>query len=187
MILAADGAADFIKSLGVVPDTTVGDLDSITISTKAIQNDLIFEPNQDLSDCDKLLNLAAERGHSDITLVCVEGDLLDHVLGSLYSAARSPLNVKLALRRGIAHILRGPVEMHLKLPPSTRLSLMPLTPCKGVSLGGTKWPLSCAELSPLGLTSLSNQTSGPVQVSLEAGTAVLFLAHPDLEAPSWDS
>jgi thiamine pyrophosphokinase len=60
---------------------------------------------------------------------------------------------------------------------------MPLVPCSGVTLKGVEWPLSNAELSPLGLISLSNRASGPIEITLTTGAAILFLAHPDLENP----
>jgi thiamine pyrophosphokinase len=186
IILAADGAADTLDSCQILPDTTIGDLDSISISTKARQVELIHIDDQDTSDCDKLLILAVERGYADITLIGVEGDQLDHVLGNLYSAARSPLSVRLVLRRGIAHLLRGPVVMSLDLPDATRLSLLPLSPCSGVTLEGVAWPLAQANLSPIGLVSLSNRSTGRVDLELAVGTAILLLSHPDLEVPAWD-
>jgi len=186
IIVAADGAANTLYSCGVIPHTTVGDLDSIASSTKDHQVELIHIEDQDTSDCDKLLTFAADRGYTDLTLLCSEGDLLDHVLGNLYSAARSNLKIRLALRRGIAHILRGPTHTEFETPRDTRLSLLPLTPCTGVTISGAKWPLKNATLSPLGQISLSNQASEKVEVQIDTGAAVLFLSHQDLETPTWD-
>jgi len=186
IIIAADGAANSLNSLDILPTTTVGDFDSIGDSTKDKQAEVIHIPDQDSTDCDKLLFLASQRGYAEITLVGVEGDLLDHVVGNLFSAARSSLGIRLGLRRGIAFVLRGPVEWTREVPSKTRLSVMPLTQCSGVTIEGAKWPLVDASLSPLGLSSLSNQASGLVKASITEGTAVLFLAHKELERPIWD-
>ncbi len=185
IILAADGGANELFLVGVVPAATIGDLDSISNSTKGVQHCLVQDLDQNSSDCDKLLSYAEAQGFAEITLTCVEGDLLDHVLGTLASAARSPLSIRLALRRGIAYVLKGPAAVDLHLPDSTRLSLMPLTDCAGVSLSGVKWPLTDTTLSPMGLVSLSNQASGATQVEVKEGVAVLFLSHPKLEVPTW--
>jgi len=185
-ILAADGAANDLHAINVVPDATIGDFDSISMSTKDVQLELFHIEDQDSSDCDKLLGVAADKGFSEITLIGVEGDLLDHVLGNLFSAAKSKLKVRFSLRRGIGYVLKGPVRMGLDVPVDTRMSLMPISDCSGVSIEGAHWPLNEAALSPLGLTSLSNRAEGPIRLSIRSGAAILFLAHPDLEQPSWE-
>jgi len=186
VVIAADGAANSLTELGRVPNITVGDLDSLSDENRSSQLELIQIDDQNSTDCDKLLSLAAHRGYSNLTLIGVEGDLLDHTLGTLQSVARSCLNVRIILRRGIAQVLHGPIEQRLNLPESTRLSLMPLTPCLGVNLTGTQWTLSNAELSPLGANSLSNRALGPVSIQMQEGAAVVFLSHPILEAIRWD-
>lgn len=185
-VFAADSAADALNQLGLVPGTTVGDLDSISATGRACQLELLEIHDQDSTDCDKLLSLALERGFSKISLIGVEGDLLDHVIGTLLSAARASIDVTLILRRGFAQILTGPTHVRLTLPKSTRLSVMPLTPCFHVTMNGTEWPLSDSTLDPMGLTSLSNRGSGPVQIQIGSGVAILFLAHPDLENVDWE-
>ena len=185
-VFAADSAADTLNLLGLVPGTTVGDLDSISETGKACQLELLEIHDQDSTDCDKLLELASERGYSEISLIGVEGDLLDHVLGTLLSAARATIDVTLILRRGFAQILNGPVEVQMTLPDATRLSVMPVTSCEDVTIEGTVWPLSGASLSPMGLTSLSNRASGHVRIRIGIGVAILFLAHPELEHVDWE-
>ncbi len=185
VLLAADGAANSLAEIGLFSHTTVGDFDSIAPSTKEAQRELIQIDDPNATDCDKLLGLAWKRGYSSITLVGVEGDLLDHVIGNLYSSARAQITVRLALRRGVAHILRGPSTTEYQIPAETRISLLPLTSCSGVELIGTKWPLSDAVLDPLGLTSISNEGSGEIRARLATGVACLFLAHPELESPNW--
>jgi len=184
-VLAADGGADILFENGIVPDITIGDFDSIRNSTKDVQHKLVYAPDQDSSDCDKLLSYAAELGYERITLCGAEGDEFDHVIGALLSAARSLLEVRLITRRGTAFIMRGPTRMKLDLILGTRLSLLPITHCSLVTLQGVEWPLVDAELSPLGLVSLSNRTVNHVQVSLSNGVAALYLSHPALEKPHW--
>jgi len=186
VVIAADGAANALNQLGRVAAITVGDLDSISDESRSRQKELVQIDDQNSTDCDKLLDLALQRGYSSLSLIGVEGDLLDHTLGTLRSVGLSCLNIRIILRRGVAYVLRGPIEKHLLLPESTRLSLMPLTPCVGVNLIGTQWPLSNAELSPLGANSLSNRALGPVSIQIQKGAAVVFLSHPELEVVKWD-
>ena len=173
-IFAADGGANLLRMVGITPLLTLGDLDSIEPESAASQLELIHIADQDSSDCDKLLAYVSGRGIEAITLICVEGDLVDHLLGSLFSATKSDLEIRLALRRGTGHIPKG-----------SRLSLLPISDCSEVSLEGTEWQLDQAEMSTTGLSSLSNKATGRVKVSMSTGTAVLIASHPDLETPHW--
>ncbi len=177
MILAADSGADRLLEVGIVPDLVVGDLDSISLLAQSEQREILHDPDQDTSDCDKLLALAAGMGCRSITLCGVEGDLPDHVLGTLHSAARASLDVRLAYRRGIGRVLRGPFAGSIATGAGKRVSLLPLVPCEGVTLRGLAWELEDAVLDPLGLTSLSNRALGDrAEIRLASGAALLFIA-----------
>ncbi len=186
VIIAADGGANALHIAGAKPHIVVGDLDSAQHDLLA-EPDVVHDPGQHRSDCDKLLALVSSRGFSDVVLANVEGDHPDHFLGTLASATRSPLRVHLALTRGTGEVLVGPCQRSLSAPAGCRLSLMPLEACAGVTLSGVQWPLNEAELSPRAQVSLSNKVvEGFVEVSLAEGSAVLFLLHPQLESPPCD-
>lgn len=184
VILAADGAADRLLQAGIEPTTTIGDLDSLS-SVLGLKR-VIQDPDQETSDCDKLLNLANRIGHRAITLAGVEGDRLDHVLSTFASAAKCGLAVRLVLRDGIAHVLRGPGVYLFDAIPGERVSLMPLERCEDLHLSGVAWPLEGGVLSALGQVSISNQVSAArIEVRLASGAAVLFLAGAERATPSW--
>lgn len=184
-ILAADGGCDRLLEFGFEPDLTIGDLDSISDHARDSQQNVIHDPNQDSSDADKLLRLAEDEGASRITLVGIEGDLLDHTLGALSSAVRSRLNVRIALRRGMAWVLKGGDSVEVSITPGARVSLLPLNPCQGVEMAGVKWPLHRADLDTTGLISLSNQSdSDTVWAHVGSGCAFLFVER-DHAVPDW--
>jgi len=185
VVLAADGGANRLHEWEVAPNTTIGDLDSITESTTRIQMRLIHDEDQDSTDCDKLLAFAYAEGYTSITLAGVEGDLLDHVIGTIQSAGRSRIEVRLALRRGVGLILKAPVRRSFQTTPGSRFSVIPLERCEGVTLIGTKWLLENATLEPLGLTSLSNLSQeSTVNVSIDAGLAFVFMETDG--SPRWE-
>ncbi|AIE88188.1 thiamine pyrophosphokinase [Fimbriimonas ginsengisoli Gsoil 348] len=184
VVYAADGGGDRLLEAGVPPDTTIGDLDSIR-SVLPFRR-LIQDPDQETSDCDKLLTLTERSGHNRITLIGLEGDRLDHVLATLGSAVRSLLDVRLALRSGLGYILRGPAQQSFATSPGETASLMPLSPCTGVSFSGVEWPLENDELGLTAFVSLSNKSLGStVDVRLETGAAALFFYSEDRRLPSW--
>lgn len=185
VLLAADAGADRLLDAGATPDLILGDLDSISERARACGAEVRHIDDQSTTDCDKLLRTAFEMGHREVTLASIEGDSLDHLIGSVYSAARAPLKVRLALRTGVAHVLHAGA-FALDTKPGRRVSLLPVLPCAGVSLQGVRWPLEEAELSPAGLVSISNEAvSETVRVSLASGTALLVAEYPQEEMPRW--
>lgn len=182
VVIAADGAADRLLAVGIQPETTIGDMDSIS-SILPLRR-IIRDPDQDTSDCDKLLNLASRMGYEEITLVGMEGDRLDHTLAALASAARASLGVRVALRTGMAWVIRRGVAVDCTR--DSIVSLIPLEACTGVTFTGVQWPLAEAEISALGLVSLSNRaTEERIEVKIRSGAAALFVLDEALLAPWW--
>ncbi len=184
VVLAADGGADLLLRSGLVPQTTVGDLDSISDSARRRLPDVRYDSDQDSSDCDKLLALVRSLGHSSVTLIAASGTRIDHMFAVLQSSAKSGLFVRIAYERQLATVLVGPSSLTVTpVPGQSPISLLPLTVCKGVHLHGVRWTLSGATLDPLGHSSLSNLSIGPVRVAIGSGAAVLF--HSNQAEPEW--
>ncbi len=183
-LYAADGAALPLIDAGFSP-VVVGDFDSLRGHSLPDGVRSIHRPDQDFTDCDKLLSVAAEDGVSDITLVGIEGDRLDHMLATLSSAVRSSLRIRLGLRRGLGWIIR-PGRSCLPIGSAgRRCSVLPLLPCRGVSLTGVRWPLKDAELGLDGPVSISNHAVEDLQISIEEGAALLIVEHKPQELPKW--
>jgi thiamine pyrophosphokinase len=181
VVLAADGGADHLLAAGITPDRTIGDLDSLR--AQGLPN-VEKDTDTEASDCDKLLRLAHEMGFEEITLAGIEGDRLDHVLGTLASAIKSSLHVRLALRTGLGWVVKGDLE--IPAVPGQLVSLMPLVVCHPASILGVEWPLIDVTLTPFGQISLSNRAAAnQIQVRLGSGAAVLFSLHPRWESPIW--
>lgn len=185
-LIAADGAANRLLAMGYRPDV-IGDMDSFDRSLPgAAELRLIDRPEQDATDCDKLLAHCVELGHEAITLVGVEGDRLDHVLSTVFSALRSPLNVALALRSGMAFLVRGGESQVFETKIGRTVSFFPLRATETVFLKGVEWELEDASLAPDGLVSISNRAnSSSVSVQIGTGAALLFVQTPFEEMPIW--
>ena len=183
-IYAADGAADRLLAAGVRPHVVVGDLDSLRATVVELEGiEVVASTDQESSDADKLLALLAGRGYLSATLVGLEGDRLDHMLGALGAAAASPLELSLGLRAGWGRIFRPGVSL-FDFPAGTTVSVMPLGECAEFSISGVEWPLEGVNLRLGGQVSLSNRAlGGPMRVEMTSGTAV-FVAGTTPE-PHW--
>ncbi|MCH8979745.1 MAG: thiamine diphosphokinase [Armatimonadetes bacterium] len=175
VLYAADSGADRLISLGYRP-VVVGDFDSFSSQAEASDLRLVRLPGQDTTDCDKLLALARQDGHDEITLTCVEGDLPDHAMATLSSAAACEVRVRIAFRRGIGWVVKKGAAATVATTRGQRVSLMPITDCSDVIFDGVQWPLDGAELAPAGSVSVSNQAVGPtVRAEVGDGAALLFV------------
>lgn len=172
-LYAADSGADRLIALGFSP-IVVGDFDSFASLPNASHLRLVQSIDQATTDCDKLLALVREDGHSSVTLIGHEGDLPDHVLATYSSAIACGIDVRFAFRRGIGRLVRSRVSANTRV--GQRVSLVPLTPCTGVSLTGVAWEVSGDNYAPGGRLSVSNEAVGSqVEASVESGCALLFL------------
>lgn len=173
VILAADGGADRLMACGIRPDLTVGDFDSLTSPDPG---DRLYLPEQDRTDCDKLLATAHERGYQELTMIGCEGDLPDHELATLCSIAESGLQARIVYRTGLGYVIGPGVVRELSSTAGHRVSLLPLTPMSGVDLNGVEWPLEGATLQTPGLRSISNRATGDrVGVRIGSGYGFLFI------------
>ena len=184
LVYAADSGANTLLRHGVRP-VVVGDLDSFDQNLADPELRVVQDLDQDTTDCDKLLGLVRADGHKSLTMIGVDGDLLDHVLSSLSSFAKSTLRIRLILRRATGYVVRGGDSIDVGSKPGDRISLIPLALSQGVSLHGVVWELDHQAMEPAGFISVSNASTGTVSVRLESGAAVLFVARSDEEPPMW--
>lgn len=184
-VFAADAGLDRLLEAGAEPDFVVGDFDSSEAYSR-FQHKLVHDPSEESTDTDKLLALAASRGFGCITLASVEGDQLDHMLATLHSAARSSIQVRLALRTGIGWVLKPDHAVSVKTHPGRRVSLLPLAEVQGASISGVRWPFERRDLHPSGLGSISNRAvEEHVKAELQSGAAFLFAGYLEEEMPLW--
>lgn len=184
ILVAADSGADQCLAHGFHPDIIVGDFDSLAHSPDSYGAEIVKVDDQNLSDCDKLL--AHVSALSDqIVLSGFEGDRFDHMLASLGSCLKSSLRIRIATRDGWADLLR-PGSHVLRLIPGDRFSVLPILPCKGVSLKGARWPLNDVSLELGGQVSLSN-IAEQESMSLELISGAVLVIRPLEEgrAPLW--
>lgn len=187
-ILAADAGVSRLLACGRDADVVVGDLDSARSEDLArTRAEVIRVADQETTDAEKLLALAAGRRIAGITLAGLEGDRLDHLLAALYAGVASGLEVSVALRAMWGRIVRAGESVSFGARPGTVVSLLPLAAAEGVSLRGVRWPVSPEgngrSFAADGRFSVSNEALGPISAAVERGT-VLLLVGTDGE-PIW--
>ena len=184
-VFAADGAANRLFRMGAAFHAVVGDMDSAE-AWALTSSEVVHMPDQDTTDCDKLLAYCGMRGFDAVTLTGIEGDLPDHVLSIVHSCLRSQVNTRLAYRTGMGWVLRSGQSLDVSCRVGARVSLIPLMESSNVHLSGVAWPLGGATLSPEGLTSISNcATEERLTATIGSGGAFLYVGYQAEELPFW--
>lgn len=186
ILIAADRGADHLISAGIFPHVVLGDFDSSEIDLTAVEFDIHKFEDQDYSDCDKLLSYIESQGYRSATIIGFEGDRIDHVLASLGSFLRTPLEIRVAIRHGLAHVKKSAIPTSYSAFPGQTVSILPVLPSRGVSTLGLRWPLENADLEFGVHWSVSNIAEGDeFSVSMDSGALLIVQEFDESQLPDW--
>ena len=179
LVIAADGGADWLATVGVPPHHVVGDLDSANPDTVRRLADAGVPVEQhpidkDASDLELSLAAAAAAGADEVVVLGGLGGDLDHLaanlllLGSELAAGRV---TSLVHDRTTARMLIGPAHLELGAPAGSRVSLLAVGgPADGVTTRGLRWSLEDAQLIPGSSRGLANVVlDAPAAIAITAG------------------
>lgn len=166
-IIAVDGGANQLLSIGIQPDVIIGDLDSLQI--KSHRNfHIIYTPDQDYCDFSKALNYVKKNNLLQPIVLGISGGEIDHILQNINvflsteSIFYSPPIIGL--------ILQGGQKRIFKLKQNTKISLIGM-PAAQISTLGLKWDLSHHTITFPGMNSCFNRSVYD-QISIELHTGV---------------
>ncbi|MCY4543433.1 MAG: thiamine diphosphokinase [Rhodobacteraceae bacterium] len=174
-MIGADGGAARILEEGLTPALAIGDFDSIPDRTRSAlaRSQLLKIEEQETTDFDKCVR-SCEAGL--VVGVGVLSPGIDHGLAALNVLFKYRWR-KIVLLKAPDVCLLCPPDIRLELPVGSRLSLFPLAPVCGSSVG-LEWPIDDVELSPHGRVGTSNRVSAErVRLRFAQPGALLILSH----------
>lgn len=193
-VVAADSGTDHALAAGLTPESVIGDLDSISpagLEWAHIHAEVIAHPpEKDLTDTELALHHVAEQHPARVILLSGGGDRLDHTMAAFGALGASALagipSLECWWGGQYAMVLHGPSRIRRSVAPGSRISLLALQgACTGVSVSGTQWELSNAELSALNGHGLSNlAVSSTVRISVSSGVLTVFFPSSAIGASS---
>lgn len=145
--IAADSGWAHAVSLGFPPDVLVGDMDSIEPTdleeARASSCDVIeFPVDKDLTDAEIAVQVALERGCTEIVVVSGGGDRFDHVVAMLHSLAGVDADVTAFIGAARIRFCSPARGCTLVVEPGRLVSLIPVGgDATGVHTEGLKWNL----------------------------------------------
>lgn len=177
-ILAADAGADAALEAGLTPDAVIGDLDSASPrARKRLKNvPFIHIPRQDNTDFDKALHWLCKQKFTACAIAGATGKRMDFTLGNLLAAFAYAKKMEISFKADGWTIWPLIKSKRFTARKGARMSLIPLTACRGVTLKGLKYPLQNACLQAGGTMTTSNvvQTQN-CEVSFTGGKLLLYV------------
>jgi thiamine pyrophosphokinase len=184
LLVAVDGGADVLRRLGLRPDLLIGDMDSVSESTRiAAERDgvemVLLPTAKDETDAEAALRLVVARGAMQVTVYgALGGPRLDHLLGNLLLLAADWLKgaqVRLVDGRHEASLAHGDVTVMGQA--GDILSLLPLTPfVLQVTTAGLEYPLKSETLIQAATRGISNVMTGS-SARVTHGDGALLVVH----------
>ena len=184
LLIAVDGGADAVAAAGVVPSVLIGDMDSITATTRrdfeaAGIEVVLLETAKDETDTEAALHLAVERGAGEITVLgALGGPRLDHLVGNLLLLSSPWLeNVAVRMVDDLHEVFLVGGDVIFGGRKGDTVSLLPLTPrVLDVSTLGLLYPLAGEPLLQSATRGVSNEMTGR-EARVTHGEGVLLLIH----------
>jgi thiamine pyrophosphokinase len=183
LLVAVDGGAAWLESIGRRPHLLVGDLDSVdpelVRGLEAASVRIESHPtDKESSDLELALAAARSRGADEITILgAIGGQRVDHELANVLLLAASPPGQQLQLVRGRTRLraLCDAGELTIDAALGTLVSLLPIGgSAEGVTTAGLRYPLRDEPLELGSSRGLSNEVaSKPATVRLRRGTLLV--------------
>ena len=165
--IASDSGIDFFMQAGIRPDEVLGDFDSADPAQLAqLQRDQHirfhkYQPEKDAVDTELALQLAIDRGSSEIHILGGTGTRLDHVLGTvrlLGFAMEREITCFMADAHNRVRLIQKQTVLKKNEQYGRYISLIPLTTkVTGVTLSGFKYPLCEHTLDGFHSLAVSNE------------------------------
>lgn len=181
-LVAADGAANYLKKIGVIPDIILGDLDSIKegVLNYYLKKNIpvIKYTEQETTDFEKSLNFVIKTGLKDIIIFGFTSLRPDHSLNNFSVLKRyyKKLNIRFIDNDFIIEFIRKSISFNYR--KNQLISLLPFPAARGITTKGLRYALKDESLS-LGVRegTLNVASSEKVTVSFRTGDLILFRKH----------
>jgi len=176
-IICADGGANSVRKLKLIPKYIIGDFDSVTETNLDYYKNksvIVYENNQYDTDVEKALKYAIKKGYKDCILLGVIGNRLDHSICNLSIVMKfsGKIRTRIIYEKSVLSVERGEIE--IKTSPEEIISIFAFNSKVKITSKGLKYELKNISL-PFGeKESESNEAIGN-SVSIKIKNGSIFL------------
>ena len=176
-IIAADGGANSAYKLGIVPNSIIGDFDSIKPKVKEYFSDksaIIKYERQDDTDVEKALKYAIEKGYETVYLLGGTGDRMDHSICNLGIVLKFYHRIRIILLHGKTILHPYSNDVTLNTIPNETISLYAFDDKTEITSEGLKYPLKNATLR-FGVSEITSNVALGNKVNLTINDGIIFV------------
>lgn len=176
-IICADGGANSAKKLGIIPDYIIGDLDSVDKSVLKFfkkKSKIIQIKRQNDTDVEKCLKFAIKNKFSEVILLGVTGDRLDHTICNLGIILKFFSKIKMILVAENSFLIPINSESTIKSKIGETISLYAFNNKTRISSSGLKYKLNNTAL-PFGVKESTSNVSTASLVKLKVKNGIVFV------------
>ena len=174
VLVAADGAADRLRALGMDPALIVGDMDSLQDRASWDPEKVLALEEQDSTDFEKCLYSTSAPGY---VAAGFTGRRVDHMLAAFHALLRYPdKRVVLLGEEEVIASLPAARTFDISVDPGAVVSIYPLLPVKGTHSRGLKWSVEGLEMAPGRQIGTSNEAvEDNISIGFDGPGAILML------------
>jgi thiamine pyrophosphokinase len=181
-IIAADGAANRLEAINIMPDIIIGDLDSVHPALLA-KCPSIHAPDQSFSDYQKCLTYLEEKQLLPAIIVGISGGHLDHILHNINIFSQTDCLFYAPPLIGL--IVRENTSTEFTTSPGTKISLIGM-PHATVSSQGLKWEVAHHALAFPGDNSCFNRAEAErVHLTVHSGNCLVLIYQTPMHDAGW--
>ena len=179
LVVAADKGLKYAFRAGIQPDIVVGDFDSFTGEIDSL-NVLRLPVRKNDSDCQSAVVYALEQGYRDITLCCIMGGRLDHMIANIQVASYAAKRGALCTLLGSDDEVYVFTDRTVSFPrrDGCSFSVFALSDrCEGIDITGADYTVSDFTLTNDLSRGLSNGwTSDSIDVTVRKGILAVIIS-----------
>lgn len=183
-LICADGGANQLRKLGILPDILIGDFDSVSEDIlKSYESEGVeimpFPPEKDFTDSELAVEIAISKGFKEIIILGGIGSRMDHTLANinlLKKIYESGCKGIIADENNKIQLISS--NINLRRIDGYKVTLLALTPkVEGITTRGLYYPLDNFTLVQGSTRGVSNEFLGDeASVSISSGLLLVILA-----------
>jgi thiamine pyrophosphokinase len=177
-IVAADGGANHLYDLKIIPDLIIGDMDSITPETEKFflgKTKIEKLDRQDDTDIEKAVKYLISENYSDAILVSCDGFRLDHSINNISHLIKYFDRIKLRFIDSETFAVSYTGNVNLVTQIGETISLYGFSDKTHVSSEGLKYELNDMLLQFGFSDSTSNESNSKnIRFEIEGGIIIIF-------------
>lgn len=180
-IIAADGGANYLRTMNIIPDLIIGDLDSIKKSNLAYfrnRSDILKIREQDTTDFEKSLLYCIKGNKKNIIVFGTSGNRSDHSLNNFSILKRYFNKLDVRLISGEYEILYIKKKITFPYRKKETVSLLGMPKAVKINSKGLKFKLINTNLE-FGIKegALNESISSEISIEFKSGCLLLFKKH----------